>query len=592
MARFNASLTALLQASYFGGTGEESAYALAIHPASGDVYIAGTTTSPTLPQSAGSAQSASGGGQDVFVALFNRTLTALQRSSLLGGSGFDDISFGTALAVHPLNGDVYVVGITESGNFPVGLGAAQPTYAGSGDAFVTRFNPALTARVQSSYLGGVGEDRGGALCISPTTGDVYVGGSTVSSPFPATAGGAQAAFAGNSDGFVSRLNEALSSVLQSSYFGGNGRDTVFALAVDRSTGDILAAGQTNSSALPQMNGAAQTIPGSSFDGFVVRFNASLKSIVRSTFVGGTGAEELYAMAVHPVTGEIFVAGATTGGLTQTAAGVQPNAAGGKDGFVLSLNGALSAVQQATYYGGTGADDYVRGIALHPTAPELYIAGYTFSANFAVSPPSGGAQPASATSPDGFVARLSTDLTAVNRAPNAVSFIPQSNVPAGSRRTSNEVQMVISPNPGSNQPAYITGSASNDMCVTNTAGCCTNVAEFCSGFVSGWILGPYSFLSGDYIAVRHNAASPSGTAVTNLITGGVAFPFVTSTGNAALRCNLDVNGDNKLLATVEGLMLVRAMLGFSAAGIVAGTGVSAWEPYRVQLNTNCGTSFPF
>ena len=68
----------------------------------------------------------------------------------------------------------------------------------------------------------------------------------------------------------------------------------------------------------------------------------------STFVGGAGTEELYAMAVHPVTGEIFVAGASTGGLTQTLGGVQANAAGGKDGFVLSLNGALSAVQQATY----------------------------------------------------------------------------------------------------------------------------------------------------------------------------------------------------------------------------------------------------
>ena len=235
---------------------------------------------------------------------------------------------------------------------------------------------------------------------------------------------------------------------------------------------------------------------------------------------------------------------------------------------------------------------MRGIALHPTAPEVYIVGYTFSTNFAVSPPSGGAQSARSGLSDGFVARLSTDLTAANRAPNAVSFIAQSNVPAGSRRTANEVQMVISPNPGSNQPAYITGSASSDMCVTDTPGCCTNVSEICSGFVSGWILGPYSFLSGDYIAVRHNAASPSGTAVTNLITGGVAFPFVTSTGNAALRCNLDVNGDNKLLATVEGLMLVRAMLGLGADAIVAGTGVAAWEPYRVQLNANCGTNFPF
>ena len=62
--------------------------------------------------------------------------------------------------------------------------------------------------------------------------------------------------------------------------------------------------------------------------------------------------------------------------------------------------------------------------------------------------------------------------------------------------------------------------------------------------------------------------------------------------SVLPCKLDMDGDNQVTATREGLVLLRSMLGFSAAVAVGGTGISQaqWDATRNNLNANCGTNF--
>ena len=61
----------LLQSTYPGGSSRDVAFALAIHPATGDVYVAGFTVSRAFPGTHGGAQPALGGGvSDAFVARF------------------------------------------------------------------------------------------------------------------------------------------------------------------------------------------------------------------------------------------------------------------------------------------------------------------------------------------------------------------------------------------------------------------------------------------------------------------------------------------------------------------------------------------
>src|SRR6476659_1860602 len=202
--------------------------------------------------------------------------------------------------------------------------------------------------VQATYLGG-GGDNASALAIDPTSGEVYVAGYTYSPNFPGTAGGAQPTHNGGeftSKAFVARVNAALTELVQATYLGGSGNDFAFALTI-ASSGDVYVAGQTNSQDFPGTGHGAQPAPGSGAffgDAFVARLNASLTTLIQSTYLGGRTDETANALAIHPASGDVYVAGATSStDLPGTAGGAQPasGAEVGADAFVARLNPSLT-----------------------------------------------------------------------------------------------------------------------------------------------------------------------------------------------------------------------------------------------------------
>src|SRR5262249_56571014 len=117
VARLNASLTSLEQATYLGGTGNnDAAINVVIEPATGTVYVAGVTDSVDFPGITGGAQTIPGGGQnDTFVARLNAGLTTLGQATFLGGTGEDR---GRDMRIAPTTGDGYGAGRTSSIGFP------------------------------------------------------------------------------------------------------------------------------------------------------------------------------------------------------------------------------------------------------------------------------------------------------------------------------------------------------------------------------------------------------------------------------------------------------------------------------------------
>ena len=85
-------------------------------------------------------------------------------------------------------------------------------------------------------------------------------------------------------------------VLQSTYIGGANPDSINAIALDPSSGDVLVGGYTYST------------NGRGVDGFVARFDPTLSTLLHSTYIGGSEGEEILGIAVHPTTGEVYVAG--------------------------------------------------------------------------------------------------------------------------------------------------------------------------------------------------------------------------------------------------------------------------------------------
>jgi len=420
----------ILQATYLGGRGDDYATALALHPATGEVYVAGNTNSTDFPKTTGGAQAQpkyrngifpSG---DAFVSRLNKELTQILQSTYLGGS-FGD--YATALAIHPTTGDVYVAGHTTSTDFPNTAGGVQATCASFNnriDVFVSRLNKDLTQILQSTCLGGSGNDEANALTIHPKTGEVYVAGSTTSADFPKTTGGAQATCAScinyGSDVFVSRLNKDLTQILQSTYLGGSGGDYATALVIHPKTGEVYVAGYTNSTDFPNTTGGVQKDYEGKNDAFVARLNSDLTQILQSTYLGGSDDDMAIALAIHPKTGEVYVAGSTTSAdFPKTTGGAQATCnkcfrrdrVFSSDAFVARLNSNLTQILQSTYLGGSGTDQ-AKALAIHPKTGEVYMAGYTLSADFPNT--TGGAQRDYGGYGDAFVARLSTDLAGGRR----------------------------------------------------------------------------------------------------------------------------------------------------------------------------------
>jgi hypothetical protein len=397
----------VLQSTYLGGSDGDTAYAIAIHPTTGDVYVAGDTSSTNFPKTTGGAQGSFGGFSDAFVSRLNSNLTQIIQSTYLGGSDFD---FATTIAINPSTGDIYVAGKTNSTNLPNATGGAQGSYAGNGDAFVARLNSNLTQIIQSTYLGGSKNDWINDIIVYPSTGDIYVVGGTESTNFPNTTGGAQGSYGGGvNDAFVARLNSNLTQIIQSTYLGGSQTDVLGSLAIHPSTGDIYVAGYTNSTNL-LATGVQKSNAGNN-DAFVARLNSNLTQIIQSTYLGGSNDDLALALAIHPSTGDIYVAGKTNStNLPNTTGGAQGSFGGGDyDAFIARLNSNLTQIIQSTYLGGSDKDK-TDTIAIHPSTGDIYVAGWTDSTNFPKT--TGGAQGSYAGNSDAFVARLNSNLTQI------------------------------------------------------------------------------------------------------------------------------------------------------------------------------------
>jgi hypothetical protein len=346
VARLNSNLTQILQATYLGGSNGDYSYALAIHPQTGEVYVAGETLSTDFPQTSGGAQTSYRGGHDAFVARLNSNLTSILQSTYVGGSG---VEWVRAFAIHPTTGDVYVAGTTTSTDLPRTTGGAQATFGGNVfDAFVVRLNRDLTQILQSTYLGGSDDDLAFALTIHPTTGEVYVAGRTNSFPFPGTAGGAQE-IGGISgwDAFIARLNKELTQILQSTYLGGLDVETAYALAIHPTTGDVYVAGETGSTNFPKTTGGGQQNKGGGsmggLDAFVARLTADLAAGSGSGGGGGGGSDSGSGSGGSGTGGSGSGSGGGTGSGTGSGSGGGSGGTGGGGGGGCSMTGSASSM---------------------------------------------------------------------------------------------------------------------------------------------------------------------------------------------------------------------------------------------------------
>jgi hypothetical protein len=298
VTKVNAAGTGWMFSTYIGGTASQTGNVLALD-SSGNIYVTGQAQSGGVPVTSGAFQTSPNGMTDAFLVKLNSSGSAIVFGTYLGGSGTANEA-GTGVAVDA-SGDAYVVGYTQASNFPTTAGAFQVTAGGGYDAFVTKFNASGSALVYSTYLRGSSAEQATGIAID-SSGDAYVSGWTSSSNFP-VAGGYQMTEGGGKDAFAVELNSSGSGEVFGTFLGGSADDQANGIAID-GMGDIYVAGSTASTNFPTLN-AYQSAPAGGTDGFVCEFAPGGASLVTSSYLGGSGNDQVNAIALD-VQGDAYL----------------------------------------------------------------------------------------------------------------------------------------------------------------------------------------------------------------------------------------------------------------------------------------------
>ena len=408
VAKLSRDGSALVYSTYLGGSGDDYGEGIAVD-AAGNAYLAGETASTDFP-TMNPIQAVNAGLTDMFFAKLNPAGSALVYSTYLGGGDFDLVPM---IALDP-RGRLYFEGTTFSTDIPT-ANAFQPANAGSPDIWAGALNAAGNALVYSTYLGGSDWDVCGSDIVVDPAGNSYLNGFTFSTDFP-TRNPLQAAPAGGGDSFLTKLNPAGNALVYSTYLGGSDFESSLGTAID-AAGNAYVTGITFSSDFPTLHPLQAAYAGNG-DAFVAKVNRNGTALVYSTYLGGTDNEAGRGIVVDDV-GNAYIAGGTYSTDFPSKNPLQAGNAGDEDLFLTQLNPAGNALVFSTYFGGSGFDE-PSGIALGPNG-DIYIQGTTASSDFPVL---NALQPANAGGLDAFVVRIDPAAT------SAASLSPLSGTTRG------------------------------------------------------------------------------------------------------------------------------------------------------------------
>src|SRR5687768_5512408 len=330
-----------------------------------------------------------------------RRLFTVDWSTFLGGAGGDSIV--DVAAVPDGSGDVVVVGVTSSDDFPATGGTRTPP-ADDGFPVTTPFVARLSGDgrrlAYATYVGSGGTPV--AAAVAPDGSPVVVG-ETSSPNFATTPGAYQRPVLDGSDVFVVKLDPTGSRVVFSSrfggtYSGGTGDDTVSGVGVD-AAGNIVVAGYTPNPDFPTTAGAydrtinQRTVGGeaeTTTDAFVSRLSPDGTRLTYSTFLGGEGDDRANAVTVDPQ-GFVTLVGETNArgrAFPTTADAFQRTSQQQEDAFVARLkpDGAGAADLRYSSILGSAGEDMAWSVAHDPRDPlKVVVTSQTDGWNWPTTP---------------------------------------------------------------------------------------------------------------------------------------------------------------------------------------------------------------
>ncbi|MBS1911024.1 MAG: SBBP repeat-containing protein [Bacteroidetes bacterium] len=380
VAKFDCVSDTLVYSTLIGGSNFEDARAIVLDNQN-NAYVCGFTGSSDFPTTASAyAKTYIGGLSDAFVLRLNQNGSALDFSTYIGGLGADG---AYALRLGP-GGDIRIAGFTQAADYPVTRGAYDTTFNGApGDIFVSSLSLNGSTLNSSTYVGGSGNDSPNGMVLD-AAGNAYVVGITSSTDFPTTGNAIDKTFNGGaSDVVVFKLNPSNTTLLYSTYMGGNAEDIGSDIALT-SQGAITFCGSTSSHDYPTtLNVFQPAYRGGASDAFLSQIDPTGNTLNFSTMLGGPSDDYGYGLALdggdHP-----YVCGTTASDSfpSTTDAYMRTHMQNSSDAFITELSAGGTDLVYSTFIGG-GDRDVAYDIAF-TGSNVAYITGLTKSLNYPVT----------------------------------------------------------------------------------------------------------------------------------------------------------------------------------------------------------------
>jgi hypothetical protein len=394
----------LLVFSTYSGSRSDNWGNTATFDDNGNGYAGGMTTQfrggefmGNFPATPGAYQTTSAGGWDVAILKFDSAGQNLLYATHLGGSGTE---VPQSLIVNEI-GELIILGITGSANFPVSEDAFDKTFNGGSfytliggvdftagsDLFVAKLSSDGSQLLASTFLGGTandgnlpgiddlarnyGDESRGDINFD-SQGNVIVASRTASVDFPMVGSYDSTYSGGLTDGLVIKLSSTLNSLEWSTFIGGSGSDVALSIKPD-SLDNIFLAGGTTSADFPANVNAYKPTYAGNVDGWVAHLYVDGDSLISSSFIGTTEYDQTFFLDLDDKE-DVYLAGQTSGNYLHTS-GVFSSGHTGQ--FIHKLSNNLQSTLFSTTINQTGRTSPAISLTafLVNECDNIYLAGW-------------------------------------------------------------------------------------------------------------------------------------------------------------------------------------------------------------------------
>jgi predicted transcriptional regulator len=395
----------LIFSTFIGTSEDDAGLGIALDDAK-NIVLAGVTLGTDFPTTSGAFQTKLKGRGDAFVLKLNHNGSRIIFSTLLGGS---DTEVESALEPAMMsNGDVMVVGITDSSDFPGVTGCYDPSANGGIDTFAARVNHNGTQLLKATYLGGDGMDFCWWKPLEVDEQDeVYIAYATDSTDIQTSQDAFQRVNKGYNDTALIKLDGNLTEMRYSTYLGGSDHDGPSSLEVDDS-GCAYVVGWTWSLRYPTTPGAYDVTYDWSqhMEGFITKMKPDGSAPEFSTYFGNEGEESLIDVSLGDNGFVYFTMFSNSTRLPTTEFAYSDTNNGKWDTYLGVLDGENQTIRYGTFIG--GSEDEGDTAMVHVQGNKVTIADHTWSADYPVTP--GAFQRQSTFNGDLVVARFDVALS--------------------------------------------------------------------------------------------------------------------------------------------------------------------------------------